>query len=64
MPGIGGSPPPKGKPDSFDPAAVMDAGRLQASFLNRSAGREVDGGRLIAATLARETTEIRDLGFL
>ena len=54
--------PLRGKPDSFEPEAVLAAGRLQADHENRENGRVVAGGRLLAATLRRNQSLIADLG--
>lgn len=47
---------------SFEPAAVLEAGRLQAGYLNGAAGRVVAGGRLLAALLQDGRVSLRDLG--
>lgn len=54
--------PLRGLADSFDPTAVLAAGRLQAAYLNKSAGRTVAGGRLLAALLRSGEALVADLG--
>lgn len=54
--------PLRGRPDSFGPLEVLEAGRMQAQFLNRSSGREIAGGRLIAALVTPGHVDIHDLG--
>jgi hypothetical protein len=54
--------PLRGRLESLEPVDVLEAGRLQAEFLNRASGREVAGGRLIAASIARGRAEVQDLG--
>jgi len=54
--------PLQGRSDSFESAAVLEAGRAQAEWLNRASGREVAGGRLIVATLRRFSATVVDLG--
>lgn len=53
--------PLRGRPDSFEPVDVLEAGRLQAAFLNRSSGRRVAGGRLITALVQRCHVDLHDL---
>lgn len=54
--------PLQGSKDSFDPEDVLEAGRLQAEWLNRASGRQVAGGRLLVAALRRGQASIQDLG--
>lgn len=54
--------PLRGSPDSFAPEDVLDAGRIQAAWLNRMSAREVAGGRLLAAQLRPSCAVISDLG--
>jgi len=56
--------PLRSRPASFDMAAVLEAGRLQAEYLNHASGRPVAGGRLLAALLARNHVTLQDLGTL
>lgn len=49
---------------SFEMGAVLEAGRLQAEYLNQASGRLVAGGRLLAALLQRDDLHLRDLGRL
>ena len=56
--------PLRGRPASFEAAAVLEAGRLQAEHLNRAWGRQVAGGRLLSALLRRGHLELQDLGAL
>jgi len=56
--------PLRGRPASFDPEAVLEAGRLQVKFLNGKAGRAAAGGRLISALLRHGAADLRDLGDL
>lgn len=51
-----------GRPDSFAPADVLAAGRIQATWLNKQAGRQVAGGRLLAVVLREGQAVIQDLG--
>jgi hypothetical protein len=48
--------------DSFDPDAILAAGRRQAEYVNAEEGRHVAGGHLIAAFLQRGEAIVRDLG--
>jgi len=48
--------------DSFEPEAILAAGRRQAEHLNAQEGRVVAGGRLIAAFLRRGEAAVRDIG--
>jgi hypothetical protein len=41
---------------------MLAAGRLQAEYVNAEEGRQVAGGRLIAAFVQRGETVVRDLG--
>lgn len=54
--------PLRGRKDSFDPENVLEAGRLQAEWLNRESGRQVAGGRLLVAALRQRHASIQDLG--
>ncbi|MFX1725327.1 hypothetical protein [Stenotrophomonas sp. AS1] len=54
--------PLRGAPDSFEPEAILSAGRRQAEYLNDQDGRLVAGGRLIAAFLQRGEAVVKDLG--
>lgn len=54
--------PLRNLPDSFHPEAMLAAGRLQAEYVNAEEGRQVAGGRLIAAFVQRGETVVRDLG--
>ncbi|WP_285310287.1 hypothetical protein [Stenotrophomonas maltophilia group sp. Smal32] len=54
--------PLAGRPDSFAPADVLAAGRIQATWLNKQVGRQVAGGRLLAAVLREGQAVIQDLG--
>lgn len=54
--------PLRGRKDSFDPENVLEAGRLQADWLNRKSGRQVAGGRLLVAALRQGHASIQDLG--
>lgn len=54
--------PLRSRPASFDMAAVLEAGRLQAGYLNQASGRVVAGGRLLTAVLQRDHASLRDLG--
>lgn len=54
--------PLRGRPDSFKPEDVLAAGRIQAAWLNRMSGREVAGGRLLAAELRQPCAVVSDLG--
>ncbi|WP_416057729.1 hypothetical protein [Stenotrophomonas maltophilia] len=56
--------PLQGRSDSFDPAEVLVAGRLQAAWLNGRVGRRVAGGRLLAAVLRPGQAVVQDLGGL
>lgn len=49
-------------PDSFHPEAILAAGRLQAEYVNAEEGRQVAGGRLIAAFVQRGEAVVWDLG--
>lgn len=66
LPLVGGMASPgeplAGRKDSFDPADVLAAGRLQAAWLNNRVGRTVAGGRLLMANLTLSSTIILDLG--
>ena len=54
--------PLRGRQDSFEIDAVLEAGRLQAAYLNKSVGRTVAGGRLLAAVLVEGRATISDVG--
>ncbi len=54
--------PLRGASDSFEPGAILAAGRRQAEYLNAQEGRVVAGGRLIAASLQRGEAVVKDLG--
>lgn len=54
--------PLRGGPDSFEPEAILAAGRRQAEYLNAQEGRAVAGGRLIATFLQRGEAVVKDLG--
>jgi len=56
--------PLRGRPASFEMAAVLEAGRLQAEHLNQASGRLVAGGRVLAALLRRDHVTLQDLGKL
>lgn len=56
--------PLRGRPDSFELADILEAGRLQASYLNEHMGRKVAGGSLLAATLQKDFAMVRNLGEL
>jgi len=53
--------PLPGRPDSFELEAVLEAGRLQADYLNESVGRTVAGGRLLVADLRNGQAIITDV---
>lgn len=54
--------PLRSRPASFEMAAVLEAGRLQAEYLNHASGRMVAGGRLLAALLQPGHVHLHDLG--
>ncbi|HGK7302479.1 TPA: hypothetical protein ACJ509_000306 [Stenotrophomonas maltophilia] len=54
--------PLRGRPDSFEPEALLEAGRIQASWLNNTSGRQVAGGRLLCLSLSRFRANLTDLG--
>lgn len=54
--------PLAGRPDSFAPADVLAAGKLQAAWLNARMGRKVAGGRLLATVLREGQAVAQDLG--
>lgn len=56
--------PLRGRPDSFGFDDVLEAGRLQAAYLNEGVGRTVAGGRLLVADLRRGQATITDLADL
>lgn len=51
-----------GRPDSLAPEDVLAAGRIQAAWLNKQVGRQVAGGRLLAAVLRDRQAVVQDLG--
>jgi len=53
--------PLRGRPDSFELEAVLEAGRLQVAHLNGSMGRTVAGGRLLVAVLRNGQALITDV---
>ncbi|MEN5096221.1 hypothetical protein [Stenotrophomonas sp. TWI1409] len=54
--------PLAGRPDSFAPADVLAAGKIQAAWLNKQVGRQVAGGRLLATVLREGQAVTQDLG--
>jgi len=54
--------PLRGRPDSFELEAVLEAGRIQASWLNNISRRQVAGGRLLCLSLSRLRANLTDLG--
>jgi len=54
--------PLRGRPDSFEFDDVLEAGRLRAAYLNKSVGRTVAGGGLLAAVLVEGRATISDVG--
>lgn len=50
--------------DSFALAAVLEAGRLQAAYLNGSVGRTVAGGRLLVGVLQKRQASVTNVGAL
>lgn len=54
--------PLAGRPDSFAPADVLAAGKIQATWLNARVGRQVAGGRLLATVLREGQAVTQDLG--
>jgi hypothetical protein len=54
--------PLSGRRDSFDLDDILQAGRLQAAYLNALSERPVAGGRLIVAVLRKEKITVRTLG--
>ncbi len=54
--------PLRGRADSFELDAVLEAGRLQAAYLNKSVGRTVAGGRMLVAVLVKGQATISDMG--
>ncbi|WP_383697244.1 hypothetical protein, partial [Streptomyces sp. NPDC056465] len=56
--------PLRAMPDSFAADAVIEAGRIQAAWLNSAAGRQVAGGRLLAIDLRQGRSVVQDLGQL
>lgn len=51
-----------GRPDSLAPEDILAAGRIQAAWLNKQVGRQVAGGRLLAAVLREGQAVVQDLG--
>lgn len=56
--------PLRGRHDSFEPDALLEAGRRQAEYLNLREGRLVAGGRLIAGLVEQKSITLLDLGAL
>lgn len=56
--------PLRGRPDSFDPVEVFQAGVLQASYLNDKNGRQVAGGSLLVAHLRQREARINEWPFV
>lgn len=56
--------PLRGRPDSFDPVDVFQAGLLQASYLNEKNGRQVAGGSLLVARLREREARINEWPFV
>lgn len=56
--------PLRDRPANSDSASVLDAGRLQAAHENAHAGRVVEGGKLLCATLTPRQMVLSDLGDL
>lgn len=56
--------PLEGRLDSFELVDVLQAGRLQAEWLNQAVGRQVAGGRLLVASLGERQAVVQDLGTL
>lgn len=56
--------PLRGRPDSFEPDAVLVAGRLQMNHENHQSGRVVAGGMLLVATLERDRALVANVGQL
>ena len=54
--------PLRGRQDSFALEEVLAAGRAQAAWLNNACGKQVAGGRLLAAQLRISGSVISDLG--
>lgn len=54
--------PLRGRPGSFEPEDVLAAGRIQAAWLSKANGRQVAGGRLLAAVVSRGKSFMHDLG--
>ncbi|AVJ32431.1 hypothetical protein CLM74_06390 [Stenotrophomonas sp. MYb57] len=50
--------------DSFALAAVLEAGRLQAAYLNGSVGRTVAGGRPLVGVLQKRQASVTNVGAL
>ncbi|WP_313455262.1 hypothetical protein [Stenotrophomonas sp.] len=56
--------PLRGRPDSFDPVEVFQAGVLQATYLNDKNGRQVAGGALLVAHLRQREARINEWPFV
>lgn len=56
--------PLRGREDSFELPAVLEAGRIQMAYLNESVGRTVAGGRLLVADLRKGQATITDVAEL
>lgn len=56
--------PLRGRPGSFELDAVLEAGRLQAAYLNKSVGRTIAGGRMLVAVLVEAQVTISEIGTL
>ncbi|MBC9081064.1 hypothetical protein [Stenotrophomonas sp. SG1] len=54
--------PLHGREGSFAPEAVLQASRIQAAWLNKTTGRQVSGGHVLAAVLRERQAVIYDLG--
>lgn len=54
--------PLRRREDCFELHAVLEAGQLQAAYLNADSGRSVAGGRLIAAVLVKGQATISQIG--
>lgn len=54
----------RGRPDSFDPVEVFQAGVLQATYLNDKNGRQVAGGPLLVAHLRELEAWINEWPFV
>ncbi len=56
--------PLRGRPDSFEPQALLEAGRLQARYLNEKEGRVVAGDHLLLFDLTQGRAVVTELGML